>query len=58
MDEGFGAVEIRQMVGWVLARVFEVDVVAFDGRTRADWYVRLDRGRMRRFGVSPWTESQ
>ena len=48
--------KFRQIVGWVLARMFEVDVVPFDGRPRSDWYVRLDRGLMRRSGVSPWTE--
>ena len=57
MVEGFGAMEIRQLVRLLLARVFEIDVVAFDGRTRSDWYVRLDRSRRRRFDVGPWTEA-
>lgn len=48
--------EIRQLVRWVLVRLFEVDLVALDGRTRSDWYVRLDRGRMRRNDVNHWTE--
>jgi len=56
MVKGFGAMEIRRFAVWLLARLLEVDVVAFDGRSPSDWYVRLDRRRVRRFGVTPWTE--
>jgi hypothetical protein len=56
MVEGLGAMEIRQLVAWILTRAFEIDVVPFDGRDCSDWYVRLDRRWTRRFDASRWVE--